>query len=952
MNVVRRFVLSALLALCLPLPLAAQFGAFGTNKIQYRRFDWRVLRGEHVDLHFYSEEETVARIALTYAEESYRELEIRFRHSVGMRIPLIVYSSHADFEQTNILPFVPPEGLLGVTEFLKRRVALPFRGNYAEFRHTIRHELVHVFQLSKAALTSQLYLAGSRVDFPLWFSEGLAEYWSAGEDTRDEMILRDLTQRGRLPSMGDLTWAGGGIVYPIGGALVRFLAETYGDWRLVQAYDDAWKYDSFGDLLQGVFGRSMEQLSAEWQYAMRRRYYPQVGEQRPLELDAQRVATLAIKPAVWLPGDDSVPRVVFLSPRTGYTNVYMSSLAPGAPTRTLVEGERSAEFESFHAFDSRLDVSPAGVVVFTSRFHDRDALFFWDIRAERIVGRYQFPEIVSMLSPSWSPGGREVVFSGLSFGGFSDIYVLHLDDGRLERLTSDRYQDLDPSFSPDGGRIVFASDRTPFGQDGARNLFVLDRATGRTRYLTFGRWNDEGPRWSADGRITFTSDRRGVYDVYWVDSTGAGRRETAVPGGVFDPMWVPSVRRYVFGGFENLQFSIYSLHAAGDSAPPPEERVALASDTLPSGWAWGQSDSAAVVGPEATQYQRRFTLDFAAGDALYAPGYNSAQGAAFLLSDMLGDNIVFVSIVFAQQSRRLGDVIGSINGTALYLNQSRRLNWGAGVFRRRGEFYDGDFNATYIESTYGAFALLRYPLSRFTRVEGTFQLERSDRTDFFATGGQLGLTFPRRTGVLASNYFTYVHDNSLWLNTGPIDGSRTNITGGIVTDFDNARLDSWLISADLRRYVRVGLRTALALRGYGYYAGGERPRRVSMGGSHALRGYPLFSYVSGTRVLMGNAEWRFPITNYLSIGFPFADLRFPGIQGVTFVDAGRVWTAFTASRGTLGSYGLGLRMSLGAPLVLRFDTGWRYGQEAENGYSLPRKNRNERFASFWFGYNY
>src|SRR5213596_3044271 len=133
--------------------LAAQFGYFGQNKIQYRRFDWRVLRGEHVDLYYYPEEEELGRVALAYAEESYDALERRFNHAVTRRIPLIVYASHSDFEQTNILPFIPPEGLLGVTEFLKRRVALPFRGSYSEFRHTIRHELVHVFQLSLTAQT-------------------------------------------------------------------------------------------------------------------------------------------------------------------------------------------------------------------------------------------------------------------------------------------------------------------------------------------------------------------------------------------------------------------------------------------------------------------------------------------------------------------------------------------------------------------------------------------------------------------------------------------------------------------------------------------------------------------------------------------------------------------------------------------------------------------------------
>src|SRR5213596_2354584 len=123
--------------------LFAQYGYFGQNKIQYRRFDWRVLRGEHVDLYYYPEEEELGRVALAYSEASYDSLERRFVHAVRRRVPLIIYASHTDFEQTNILPFTPPEGLLGATEFLKRRVTLPFTGSYADFRHTLRHELGH-----------------------------------------------------------------------------------------------------------------------------------------------------------------------------------------------------------------------------------------------------------------------------------------------------------------------------------------------------------------------------------------------------------------------------------------------------------------------------------------------------------------------------------------------------------------------------------------------------------------------------------------------------------------------------------------------------------------------------------------------------------------------------------------------------------------------------------------
>ena len=45
--------------------------------------------------------------------------------------------------------------------------------------------------------------------------------------------------------------------------------------------------------------------------------------------------------------------------------------------RTVVEGERSAEFESFHAHESRIDVNAAGILAFGSKYLERDALFQW-----------------------------------------------------------------------------------------------------------------------------------------------------------------------------------------------------------------------------------------------------------------------------------------------------------------------------------------------------------------------------------------------------------------------------------------------------------------------------------------------------------------------------------------------------------------------------------------------
>ncbi len=949
----------------IPNAARAQFGLFGNNKIQYRQLDWRTLRGEHVDLYFYPEEDELARVALTYAEDSYQELSRRFRLPVISRIPMVIYSSHYDFEQTNLLPFQPPEGLLGFTEFGRSRVALPFRGDYAEFRHTIRHELVHVFQLARARLNARLAPKLRSLQFPLWFTEGSAEYFSAGEDTQDDMILRDLTQGGRLPTIEQLGYASGGIVYAIGGTLIRYLADTYGEWRIVQCFDDAWKYESFDELMEAVFGKNLGALTEEWHYHMRTKYYPLVTAQRPLALGGKRIASLALKPVAWTPPGDTTPQVLYISPRTGYTNIYSVSLR-GGRTHTVVEGERTAQFESFHSFDSRMDVDSAGVLVFATRYMEKDAIVFWDIRAQRLVGRYQFPDIVSILSPSWSPDHGSVVFSGLTYSGASDLYIMHLPDGHLERLTNDRYNDTDPSFSPDGTRIVFSSDRTTFGENGSTNLFVMDLATKQVHYLTYGRWQDKGPRWNRDGRITFTSDRRGVQDIYVVDSTGAGRRESDVPGGVYDPVWVPSANEYVLGGFEDLAFNIYTLRprppetpadslAARDSVgrialqSPAHDTVQLTGLREPPTWRWKELDDQRYARTEPQHYERRYTVDFAGSEGALIPGVGGIQGASVLLSDQLDDNLLYFDVLAIQQGGGLGDLVANFNGAVTYINQSRRLNWGLGAFRLRGEFYDNTFDQTYRETATGAFGLLRYPLSRFSRVEGEVQLEYSDRTDLgFLNGG--GPFFPHRSGVLTSNYLSFIHDNSLWVPTGPIDGGRERVTGGIVSDLQNGRFDSWVLSGDVRHYFRTGLKTSFAMRGFLYLTGGERPQRITLGGSYALRGYPRYTYVAGARAWMINNEWRFPLTDYLTLGLPFGEWRFPGIEGAVFFDVGRAWESYSYEQQVIGSYGLSFRMNIGFPLVLRMDVGWRYGDRAS--YQLPSDYLKKHFVDFWFGFDY
>src|SRR5713226_9228176 len=104
-----RLLRYSLLSVTLVTSSYAQFFYFGRNKVQYTDFDWHVLKTEHFDIYYYPEMQDLAERGAFFAEESYTVLEQKYSHNVTNRVPLIFYSSHLHFQQTNTTPGFIPE---------------------------------------------------------------------------------------------------------------------------------------------------------------------------------------------------------------------------------------------------------------------------------------------------------------------------------------------------------------------------------------------------------------------------------------------------------------------------------------------------------------------------------------------------------------------------------------------------------------------------------------------------------------------------------------------------------------------------------------------------------------------------------------------------------------------------------------------------------------------------
>jgi hypothetical protein len=163
-------LITAALCVLLGLPSAslAQGGYFGRNKVQYREFDFKVLKTDHFDIYYYPEEEQAAQMASRMAERWYTRLSQLLNHELSGRQPLILYASGSHFRQTNTVSGELGEGTGGVTEAYKRRIVLPFAGPIEASNHVLGHELVHAFQYDITGTNVSSGSAGA-LAMPLWF---------------------------------------------------------------------------------------------------------------------------------------------------------------------------------------------------------------------------------------------------------------------------------------------------------------------------------------------------------------------------------------------------------------------------------------------------------------------------------------------------------------------------------------------------------------------------------------------------------------------------------------------------------------------------------------------------------------------------------------------------------------------------------------------------------------
>ena len=184
-------------------------------------------------------------------------------------------------------------------------------------------------------------------------------------------------------------------------------------------------------------------------------------------------------------------------------------------------------------------------IVFTSLRDGNREIYVIDRdgRNQKRVTVNRIPDV----QPTWSPNGKKIAFVSNRNKGYFQIWVMDADGGNSVRLTKG-LRDVQPDWSPDGKKIAYAAVLHPKDLDNSPHVIFVTDADGKNERELIDE-SGASPSWSPDGkRIAFVSGRHGdINQIYVMDADG--RHQKRITYDLVDkltPSWSPDGKRIAY----------------------------------------------------------------------------------------------------------------------------------------------------------------------------------------------------------------------------------------------------------------------------------------------------------------------------------------------------------------------------------------------------------------------
>ena len=918
---------------------------------RWKNFDWHYMdirsNSSKYRLYFYTGEEWSAKFAIPKINDQMESLSKVFGYTPTQQFSYLLFTSLREFRQANI--FFISEGVQGITSTREATMAVPYWGQAESFEHVSKHELVHQFQVQKMADLSGAFPEEVMAALPLWFVEGMAEYYSVpAGDEESRLFVRDLARNPKpehdykMPKFfedGQLNFIN---VYKVGQAKIAMLESKFGHGtvqrifeRCARTFDG--RSEKFADIVATETGKSEEVIEKTWADDVASAYLQQsdesitmAGSLVEVQAAGENLDLFDISP------DGNMFALREIDPLSGVTSIRVMDLR-------FPENSRENSIEAIH------DNKPGALSLY---FMQMPTFAISNNMIAYIVETNEGPEIgirkISRIAAGFSlgdehrlkihrsgivqaqslaiaPNENKIAFVGLGNKGWANIFVIDIDaEGSVvsaaRQITDEYYAWRTLSWSKYDG-IIGSSNKTA---NGRYALFSVNPESGQIRQVTKGGKDHLAPDvperlpTGAPG-LSDTSSETAVYFQSWTNGTsgtpqifklsgGSIKRLTNIDSGLFLPK-LRGGNLYAIG-FRQGRYHLYLI-------PPEKFRKEIDSE---------QGEASAVQNGSVSSSWKARLADLP-GDQVrhYRPFVSSGIRMDNLGGYFASGTVVAVGATMSDLMRNYSlsgefSVAGSFRFTTadVFLTSFRgRSTWTLGGYHVVQPRLDSLFETngrirTYLHREFGVLGAIEEPLGGFSYVDWGLRISGVNRSDFNdpALFEQWEAQNPGLEFMLAP-LFRFGYDRIKYeAYSGPLDGFAILLESdtGIFPERRNATQRFRLDVAD---YMQVTSRTILAIQGlFGVAFGGTFKNPFLVSSDDILR-----AYIFGDERLFGNyitalkSEFRFPI------GTVFG---FPPLRGLAAYDIGTVFQRPDAAINQItSSYGAGLSLNI-APVSFSF----------------------------------
>ncbi|GAB4187771.1 MAG: hypothetical protein Kow00108_24640 [Calditrichia bacterium] len=606
--------------------------------------DWKMFETEHFRVVYYPGVEQTAFKAASIAEEIYTPVTDLYNFKPESKTWLI-FKDTEDYSNGGAYYFE------NKIEIWAENLDFVLRGTHHWLSDVITHEFIHIISIRKAmkmgkhipgiyfqffsyekekredvvrgfpnVVTSVPYIA---LNYPVWFAEGVSQYQTNAKrydyrDSQREMILRDRILTGNLLTLEEMSTFGKNSIgnesaYNQGFALVKYIAETYGEDKLGKIAARAQKITdfTFDQSVKAVLGKSLKQIYDDWKQFLENKYNRQISFLKTDLVSGEPVEDKGFGNLypVFSPDGRAVAYV------TNKDNIWFGQNALIIAKKVNGHWEKE-EIDKF--ITSSFSWSPDGRYLAYSKQIENigdvpkyNDLYVYDLQEKR---KYRITKNMRFRHPDWNPVTNKIV-GVVSHDGNTNLVELEINPERLdesnyqefgfhilkheilskkemEKLPGDslanyhhfgiksdnwkyltqRYDGMQffhPRWSPDGQKIA-----VDFSTEFTRNIAIFDAKTMNITSQISGLCDYRNPFWHPSKQVLyFASDTSGIFNIYKKDLiSGEITAVTNVTGGAFSPS-VSEKGAIVYSLYKNQGFNIYMLPENEDINP--EDIVAI-----------------------------------------------------------------------------------------------------------------------------------------------------------------------------------------------------------------------------------------------------------------------------------------------------------------------------------------------------------------------------------------